>query len=208
MKQKKHLQDIYNNDANPDKAKTELSILSEKFLNINYYENHLSALIYVRALDNFITYFKEILSEVVISKPQILKSKESENLDFILAFDTMDELAKAIATKKIEELFYKGIEDIEKFFKKRLGISIFKNENEKSNINFLIKQRNLAVHNRRKISKDFIKQFPDFNLEDGKYLTYTFSYVSQINLLLFNFLVDIDEEISKKFKLKKIALRE
>src|SRR6476620_10632372 len=80
---KKHFLTIYDNIGNPDDAKSALSKMSDQLLDVNYYVNHLSAMIYVRSLDNFITYFKEILSEIVAAKPQILKSQESENLEFI-----------------------------------------------------------------------------------------------------------------------------
>jgi hypothetical protein len=202
---KKYFTGIYNHSQNPNAAKETLQKKMDQFLDIKYYENPLSSMVYVRTIDNFITYFKEILAEIVQVKPQILKSQESEKLDFILDYESMDDLINAIATKKIEELFYKGIEDIEKFFKTRLGIDIFKNSEEKDTINQLIKQRNLTVHNRRKISKEFSKQFPILKYEVGQYLTFEFQYVSTINLHLYNFIAQIDEELSEKFKLKKIS---
>lgn len=201
---RKHFVNIYNNSQNPNAAKAALQEKMGQFLDINYYESPLSSMVYVRAIDNFITYFKEILAEIVQTKPQVLKSQESEKLDFILDYDSMEDLVNAIATKKIEELFYKGIEDIEKFFKNRLGIDIFKNLEEKNGINRLIKQRNLTVHNRKKISKEFSKQFPELKCEVGQYLIFEFRYVSMINLYLYNFISQIDEELSEKFKLQKI----
>ncbi|MBK7873754.1 MAG: hypothetical protein IPJ74_25395 [Saprospiraceae bacterium] len=157
-------------------------------------------------IDNLTIYFKEILSEVVSAKPQILKSQETERLDFILDYESIGDLINAISDKKIEELFYKGIEDIEKFFKNRLNIDIFKTKQVKENINRLIKQRNLTVHNRRKISKDFARQFPDLKNSVGQYLIFKFSYVSEINLVLLNVVASLDEEISEKFELKKVSL--
>lgn len=205
---KKQLTYIYDHSQNPEKARKEFHENLENFLNINYYNDHLSAMVYIQSMDNFITYFKEILSEIVVARPQILKSQDSERLDFILGYDSMEDLIDAIASKKIEELFYKGIEDIEKFFKSRLGIDIFKSVEQKDVINFLIKQRNLAVHNRRKISKEFAKQFPHPNLKVGEYLSFDFKYVSSINITLFNFIVELDKEISKKFKLKLTKIGE
>lgn len=113
---------------------------------MEFYEIHLSSMMYVNTIDSFTVYFKEILSEVVLTKPQILKSQESEKLDFVLEYESMNDLINAIANKKIEELFYKGIEDIEKFFKNRLGIDIFKTDEEREVINLFIKQRNMTVH--------------------------------------------------------------
>lgn len=203
---REYLKGIYDNVYNPEIVKEDLTKNIDIFLNIGFYEEHLCSMIYVSSIDNLTIYFKEILSEVVSAKPQILKSKETEQLDFILEHDSMEDLINSISDKKIEELFYKGIEDIEKFFKSRLNIDIFKTKQAKDNINRLIKQRNLTVHNRRKVSKDFARQFPDLKNSIGQYLIFEFSYVSNINLQLFNFVASIDEEISKKFKLKKVNL--
>ena len=200
---KKHLIDIYySNGQNPEEAKSNFEDNMDRLLNIHYYDSHLSGMVYIQAVDNFITYFKEILSEIVMVKPQILKSQDSERLDFILGYDSMGDLIDAIASKKIEELFYKGIDDIEKFFKSRLGIDIFKSDKQKDSINLLIKMRNLSVHNRRKISKEFTKQFPNPDFKVGEYLLFDFSYVSRINLTLYNFVAELDDEIAKKFQLK------
>ncbi|MBJ2126700.1 hypothetical protein [Flavobacterium sp. IB48] len=203
---KEYLKGIYNHVYNPEIVKKSLNSNIDTFLNIGFYEEHLCSMIYVSSIDNLTIYFKEILSEVVSTKPQILKSQETERLDFILQHESLSDLINAISDKKIEELFYKGIEDIEKFFQSRLGIDIFKTKLAKENINKLIKQRNLTVHNRRKISKDFARQFPDLKNSIGQYLIFDFEYVSTINLQLFNFVASIDEEISKKFELKKVNL--
>lgn len=203
---KKHLKGIYDHVHNPEMVKEILSKNLDAFLNLEYYEELLCSMIYVSAIDNLTIYFKEILSEVVSAKPQILKSQETERLDFILEYESIGDLINAISDKKIEELFYKGIEDIEKFFKSRLGIDIFKTKQAKESINRLIKQRNLTVHNRRKISKDFARQFPDLKNSVGQYLIFGFPYVSEVNLVLFNFVASMDEEISEKFKLKKVSL--
>jgi hypothetical protein len=203
---KEYLIGIYDHVYNPEIAKKSLTNKLDGYLNVEFYEIHLSSMIYVNTIDNFTTYFKDILSEVVLTTPQILKSQESERLDFILEHELMDDLVNAIANKKIEELFYKGIEDIEKFFKSRLGIDIFKTDKEKEVINLHIKQRNLTVHNRRKISKEFSRQFPKLEYKIGQYLNFDFRYVSTLNLYLFNFIGTIDEEISQKFKLKKISI--
>ncbi|MFC7774063.1 hypothetical protein [Flavobacterium sp. GCM10027622] len=203
---KEYLTGIYDHVFNTEIAKKSLTDNLDSYLDVNFYEIHLSSMVYVNTIDNFTTYLKDILAEVVQAEPQILKSNESEKLDFILGHESMKDLINAIANKKVEQLFYKGIEDIEKFFTERLKIEIFKTKEEKEGINRLIKQRNLTVHNRRKISNEFAKHFPDFNDGIGQHINFDFKYVSTINMFLYNFIGNIDEEISQKFKLKKISL--
>jgi len=209
---------VSNNLINEDiqKSTTKLKSFNEKlevpyllntkqekeFLEINYYERTLATMMYVKTLDNFQNYFKDILSEIVIKEPRILKSKETESLDFILSFDNYQSLINAITEKKIESLFYQNIEGIQKFFNEKINIKIFKDKSEQ--INLLIKQRNLAVHNRSKISKDFIQQFPNENFLENKYLDFNFDYVVKIVTSLYKLINELDYKFSDKFKLNQI----
>lgn len=174
---------------------------ADHLLDGEFYSRHFSNMAYCRAIDNFITYFKDILAEVVYKKPKVLSSKDQEKLDFILKYDNFEDLLKALSEKKIEELFYKGISDISDYFSKKLGIEIFKDEDAKKEINFFIKQRNLIVHNRGKITKEFINEFDIENYQVDQYLLLNYNLVSKINLYLGNFLIDLDIEISQKFNL-------
>ncbi len=174
----------------------------DRLLDVKFYERHFSEMAYCRAVDNFNTYFKDILAEIVIKEPRILKSKEQERLDFILEYDNMNDLLKAIAEKKIEQLFYGGLSDIDKFFKDRIGISIFKDSIVENSIRLFVKQRNLIVHNRGKISKEFANEFQDGKFEPDKYLALTYDYISRTNLYLNNFVIEMDIEIASKFGLE------
>lgn len=202
------LKEIYE-DENNEASKKMTDFLKSKdssiLFDIRTYQHHFGQMAFSRAMDNAITYFKDILGEVIIKNPQILKSsKESERLDFILGFDKVKDLRRALADKKITELFYKGIDDIEKYFDERLGIQLFKDPNDKKEFGRFVKQRNLIVHNRGRITTDFLKEFPDFGASPGYYFTFTFEDISIVHLALNNFLCTLDEEISEKFKLDKI----
>lgn len=174
----------------------------KEFLEINYYEKSLSTMMYVKTMDNFENYFKEILAEIVRCEPRVLKSKQTEQLDFILSFDNFNDLIDAIAEKKIESLFYQGIDGIQKFFKDKIGVEIFAEKSE--SINLLIKQRNLAVHNRSKISKEFIKQFPDDGFVENMFLDFKFEYVEKVLTALYKIIHEVDNQFCRKFKLEII----
>lgn len=174
----------------------------KEFLEINYYETTLSTMMYIKTIDNFENYFKDILSEIVINDPRVLKSKETEQLDFILSFTDYQSLINAIADKKIESLFYQGIDGIQKFFRERIGVEIF--EEKSADINLLVKQRNLAVHNRSKISKEFIRQFPGEDFVENMYLKFTFDYVQQLVPALYKIVNQLDYTFSDKFDLKQV----
>ncbi|TDQ73837.1 hypothetical protein [Sphingobacterium yanglingense] len=174
----------------------------EDFLKVNHYERMLSIMMYIRLIDNFESYFKDILSEIVFKNPKVLSSNETEKLDFILSFDDYPSLIKEIASKRIEALFYQNIDNIQKFFKERVGIQIFKEKAD--DINLLIKQRNLAVHNRSKITKEFIRLFPNKEFVEGMVLKFDFAYIERLIPALYKIINELDYEICAKFDLKEV----
>jgi hypothetical protein len=155
-----------------------------------------------RTIDNVLTYFKDILSEIVIKKPQILRSKESERLDFIFKYDTMEELQIAIAEKKIEALFYAGFDKIEAFFKERIGVNIFTTEKEKKDFNDSILCRNLIVHNRGIITKEFLVKTGNTTLKIGDTIHCTYENISHTNVAANNFILTLDGLLIEKFNLE------
>ncbi|HIB8181445.1 TPA: hypothetical protein ACWX1I_002851 [Elizabethkingia anophelis] len=174
-------------------------------LDIQFYEASLGSMMYIKSVDNFQNYFKEILSEIVLSRPEILKSKETERLDYILSFNSRDEMIKAIAEKKINSLFYLGINDIKKYFLEKLNVEIFKDKEYE--INLIVKQRNLAVHNRGLITQEYIKEFPnEKDLIEGHYLKFDFIYIEKINHILYSIINEIDKILSKKYNLPLLRL--
>lgn len=186
----------YSNDNNFD----------NETLDINFYEISLGSMMYIKTVDNFQNYFKEILSEIVIVRPEILKSKDTEKLDFILSFNSKEDMIKAIAEKKINSLFYLGINDIKKYFSDKLKVEIFKDK--EYDINLIVKQRNLAVHNRGIINKEFMKEFPnEKDLIEGHSLKFDFTYVEKINHILYAMINEIDKTLSKKYNLPFLSFK-
>ena len=101
-----------------------------------------------RAVDNFLTYNAQILALVFRTHPATLKSKETERLDQILQYTSMNELIAALADKRVNELSYKGIHDLERYLSEKIGFDLFSDEETRGNIWFLVEARNLVVHNR------------------------------------------------------------
>ena len=172
-----------------------------KLFEIKTFEIFYGQMCFARTIDNVLTYFKEILSEIVLKKPQILKSKETERLDFILNFSTIEEMQVAIAEKKIEALFYAGFDKIETFFRERIGINIFETEEQKIDFNNAILSRNLIVHNRGIVTKEYLKKIPKSELTIGEKIHSSYENISTLNISICNFIARIDKILIEKFDL-------
>jgi hypothetical protein len=177
----------------------------DNIFDLENYDVYLGQMTYSRSIDNALCYFKDILVEVIIKKPEILKSNEKESIEYILSFKSIEELTKDLIERKINELFYGGIKDIKAFFKKKLNIEMFKDKESEDNFNQLIKQRNLIVHNRGIISKEFASEFPTHKDLIGKRLNFTFDNLTMISIILNNIIVEIDVTLRKKFNLNETS---
>jgi hypothetical protein len=179
--------------------------LNDDFFSFASYEGYFCQMAFARSIDNVITYFKDVLSEILVKRPEILKSsKETERLDFIFSYSNYDDLKKAIIDKKISDLFYGGINDIEKYFDDRLGIKLFEDDEDKYFFSMFVEQRNLIVHNRGRITKEFLKKFKDFEALPGEYFLIRFNDLLELNTGLNNFLAYLDSNLASKYNLDLI----
>ncbi|WP_289063905.1 hypothetical protein [uncultured Zobellia sp.] len=175
---------------------------SDEIFKVETYELFFGQMAFCRIIDNALCYFKDILTEVVKKEPRILKSsKEKETHDFILSYESMEELLVALSDKKIKELFYGSIEDIKKFFKDRLGIELFERKEDENDFSLVIKQRNTIVHNRGRITQELADEFPVFREIVGQNLFFKYDRLSIINKLINNVIIDIDIKLRAKFGL-------
>ena len=89
-----------------------------------------------------------------------------------------------------------------------LGIKLFQNDKEENEFNQFIKQRNIIVHNRGIISKEFSKEFSTEEVKyiEGQKLNFNYEQLSMINGAIMNFISELDLMICKKFKLETIKV--
>lgn len=171
------------------------------------YENLLSQMAYSRSVDNFILYLKNILAEIIEVKPQLLKSGEKQRLDYILNFDDIVELRRALADKKIESLFYSGFKDIFDFYESRIGITLSDKTDDIEKFILMTKIRNLIVHNGGKINYEFKEDFPKYPLEVGESLRFSFKKILEENYFILKSVDSIDSKITSKFGLSLIPVK-
>jgi hypothetical protein len=180
----------------------------ETILSSSTYQLTLGQMGFARAVDNFTTYLKDLLSEAVQAQPRVISSTEKESLDFILNFDSMEELRSALAEKKIERLFYGGMEDIEEFFQNRLGVEIFAEEEARERAERLKEYRNLIVHNRGRVNSKFLKEYPESNYSEDDLLTFSFQDLSEHNFFFQQLVVRLDPLVAEKFDLDQYSREE
>ncbi len=207
---KQHLVEMFRKDDNNKVMKNFISHMesesSNKIFEVGTYEEYFGQMAFTRLTDNALCYFKDVLSEVVKIRPEILKSNESTTYEYILEFETMEDLILDLTEKKIKQLFYGSIEQIKKYFNTKLKIKLFEDINNENDFNQIIKERNLIVHNRGVITTELANEFEMYQNSVGKKLFYTFEQLSIINKIISNIIVEIDLKLAKKYNLQTIEI--
>src|SRR5271163_3366610 len=117
--------------------------------------NHMT---FCAVVDNYLAYVSDLLTLIFKAKPESLKSSQTMEIEDILQYASMDELVNHIADRKVNQLAYKGMEDLDRELKKSLGLTLFDDPGDLTEARRLIEMRNLIVHNRGIINPLYISR--------------------------------------------------
>jgi len=128
--------------------------------------------IIIRVVDNFLSFLSEIIQEAFRRKPEMLRSDEVIKLDDVLRFSKYSDLTSFLIERKINELSYGSIIEVEKFIKQRSGLDLFETEDEKTLLVLGIELRNIYTHSRGVVSDITLRRVAglkhDWKFEKGK----------------------------------------
>jgi hypothetical protein len=156
-----------------------------------------------RAVDGFLTYLSELLALIFLTKPEMLKSKETVTIEEVLQYETMDSLVKHIAEKKIHDLSYKGMRELAAYLSKEFGFALFEEDKDQKETVRLVELRNIIAHNRAVANSLFLSRLPDFPAKPGENIAFEFTGVIENVLFLMRVVADIDDRASGKFGLPR-----
>ena len=143
--------------------------------------------------------FKDFLLVVLVNQKHSLKSKNTITYKDILAYESLDELVKALAQKEVDKLGHGSVDDISTYIKDKFNVSM----DSFDKWEFIVEstyRRNLVIHNKGVTNEVYCKRIK--GTETGKKLTLDIEYVVNVA----NNLIELSEYCSnafiEKFKLK------
>jgi hypothetical protein len=169
------------------------------------YRHHLgqmAELMVAKTVDNFLTYISDLLAEIYKQRPEMLKSNEQERLEFILQFNTMDELRNAVAEKKVERLAYLGLRELDEYLTAHMAFPLFPDEDDKLQAALIVEYRNLLAHNRGKVSARSAQRFPQLASLTGTRVTMSHDELYEMRQFLAHAMFDVDARAAAKFSLQ------
>lgn len=161
----------------------------------------LISMLHVRMIDNYFCYLTGILREAFCSRPEILRTSEKIELAEVLSFQSIDDLIVHLVDRKVYELSYKSLVDLDDYFQDRLGIRLVPIEQQKALVE-AVETRNLIVHNRGIRNKRYCSRVGEDMSMVGKLRDIGSDYSAKVNLMLFGNIKAIDSVIRKKMKIK------
>jgi len=95
----------------------------------------------------FQRYFSAIINSAASKRPEIISSSQTIKIEDVLRFKRHKDLIAFIIDRKINELSYGGLVDMEKYFDDRLGVRMFPNNRQRELLRLFVEVRNINVHN-------------------------------------------------------------
>lgn len=165
-----------------------------------------SEIIYIRHVENYITYISGIMHQIFVAKPNNLRSSEHITLKEALSQESIDNLVLYVAEKKVSELSYLSLIELNKFFLDRFGMPLAGSD-DLQQLFIAIEVRNLAVHNRSIMNSRYTTRLKISQENIGKKRIIEYDELNELSLLLFRCVKSIDKEIKDKFKIKGIRTK-
>jgi hypothetical protein len=156
----------------------------------------------------FQRYFSAIVQAAALKQPALLMSAQQIQVDDILRFSRHRDLVSYIVDRKVNDLAYGGLIDLEKYFKDRLGIRMFEADRERQLLRLFIEARNINVHNGGVVNELFLSRagvVDGFVYKRGQRFHVDFDSLVTLTDNAMKVAMHIDTAVAAKFRIRRKA---
>lgn len=163
----------------------------------------ISANMTTTTVNAFQRYFSELIQCVAIKKPDILRSSQTIRIEEVLNFTRHRDIVTYLIDRKVNEISYGGLREMEAHFKDRLGVDMFDAESSRAMMTLFVECRNTIVHNGGIVDDYFLRKAgPEGSLfKKGQQCHLNFDRFNQLSANAIRISLAIDAAVSKKFRL-------
>jgi len=199
----KRLSDLYDDAEKKEYYMKQSENQSSELKTMKKHMDIFGEILYVRHVENYINYIAGIINQIFIAKPMTLRSSENITLAEALSQETINDLVLFVAEKKVNQLSYLSLTDLNNYFLDRFGLSLA-NSIDLQNLFIAVETRNLSVHNRSIINSRYINRMKISEDNIGKKRIIKYDELQELSFLLFKCVKSLDNEIKSKFDIKGI----
>ncbi|MGR4849965.1 hypothetical protein [Streptomyces sp. LARHCF252] len=156
-----------------------------------------------RCVENFLSYVSDVLTETLVSRPDLLKSQEQVTYEEVLSHDSIEAFAAWAAERRVSQLSFKGLEDVAAYIEKRLGLKIHDSDKHWALLRRGVAIRNLAVHRRGIVDARFTRIVPGAKIGE-RYQFDLREYIAVASSAI-RVVVDFDSKVATKFGLARMS---
>lgn len=131
---------------------------------------------YVYLIALFDAYLSDVLEEVMLFRPELLRSKKQLTYEKILEIGNFEKLVEYLVKREINELSYKSIRDQTDFYRERFGLVIEESGVSVEQLIELRASRNLFVHGNGIVNHIYLDQVVDSRYVAGDVLIMDIDY--------------------------------
>jgi len=151
------------------------NILEEMSTITSQHPNMLLEMGYIYLIALFDAYLTDIWTTVLVSKPEMLKSKSKQlNYEKIIELSEEGSLLSYLANREINELSYKSISEQNNFYKSKFGIDLEDSGISLKILTELRVNRNILVHNKGVVNHMFLELIPNTGYSLGDKILLSF----------------------------------
>jgi hypothetical protein len=141
----------------------------------------------------------DVLKAVLLSRPEMLRSKKTLTHEEILGHADMASLTETMANKELMKLGYQSVADQRKWIQDHLGIDLFQNQAECNEVVEINARRNLLTHANGIVNELYVQAVTSTPLILGKRVEISTPYWRRADELLFNVAERLLVSIGDKF---------
>ena len=154
----------------------------------------------------FQRYFSTIIQSAAEKRPALMSSSQTIRIDDVFRFTKHRDLVAFIIDRKVNDLSYGGIFEMERYFDERLGIQMFNDDEQRALLRMFVEARNINVHNGAVVNDLFasrVGKVDGFPYTKGARFYIDLDRLGVLSKNAMRVAKSIDQTVSEKFGLKR-----
>lgn len=191
-----------------EKAKAKLLAKKGEVIRYDYsvHRQFVNEIMLTRAVESFDLYVLQVLRLIFEAQPNLLKSESPIDAATALELRTFEHIVFHLAERKLHDLSYKPLSELQKFLKTSVGLDLFRSKEIYEMVLLASEVRNLIAHNDCKVSQQFKRRTKDIanplKINEHSKVLIDDDWLHQASYTLDGVVFDFDEAAVAKFDLK------
>ncbi|MGW3943881.1 hypothetical protein [Streptomyces phaeochromogenes] len=161
-----------------------------------------------RSVDNFLTYISDILTQAIVTRPDLLKTQEQVTLEEVLSHSSLEEFVRWAAERRVNQLAFKGLSDIAEYVEKRLGMKLHSSDDDWKSLKESVAVRNPTVHRRGVVDERFLWTVKTATAKAGERFLVPIELLASTMKCTMRVVRDFDERVAQKFDINRVDTHE